>query len=83
MMEALGWIGGSLLAVCGIPQAIQAMKDGHANGLNWGFIGMWGMGEIFTLAYVFPKLDWPLLFNYSVNLIFLLPIVFYKLFPRG
>jgi uncharacterized protein with PQ loop repeat len=82
-MDALGWIGGTMLAICGIPQAIQCAKDGHANGLNWGFIGLWGGGEILTLLYVFPKLDWPLLFNYTVNLLFLSPIVFYKLFPRG
>ena len=83
MIDALGWLGGGMLAVCGIPQAIQCIRDKHARGLNWGFVGLWGMGEILTLAYVFPKLDWPLIVNYSINLAFLAPIVYYKIFPKG
>lgn len=78
----IGWIGSFLLAVCSIPQAWKCFKTKHAEGLSWPFIQMWFWGEIFAFAYVWPKHDWPLLFNYSVNIIGLLVIIFYMLFPK-
>lgn len=44
---------------------------------------MWGFGEVLTLAYVFPKMELPLIFNYSANIVFLLVIGYYKVFPRS
>lgn len=82
-MELIGWIGSILLAFCGLPQAYHCIKTGNANGLNWGFIAMWLGGELFTIAYVIPKMDWPLIFNYSANIVFIGIMVRYKLFPRN
>lgn len=81
-MEIIGWIGSALFAICGFPQMIQSIRDKHSDGLNWAFLGSWFTGEILTLMYVIPKLDWPLLFNYTFNLICLLPILYYKAFPK-
>lgn len=81
-MEMIGWIGSFLFAACGLPQAWECWKNGHARGLAWGFLGMWLGGEILTLIYILPKLDWPLVFNYTVNLAFLGVMLRYKLFPR-
>lgn len=81
-METIGWIGSALFAMCGVPQAIQCYRAGHARGLAWGFLGMWFFGEILTLAYILPKLDWPLIFNYTFNLALLLVIIRYKLLPK-
>jgi len=81
-METVGWLGSILFALCGLPQAIQSWRDGHSRGLAWGFIGAWLGGELLTIAYVWPKADWPLLFNYFVNLIFLFVMLRYKLFER-
>jgi len=78
-METIGWIGSILFALCGFPQALQSYKDKHSNGLNWPFILMWLFGEILTLIYIWPKSDYPLIFNYSLNLIFLLVIIYYKI----
>lgn len=66
MLDNIGWIGSILLAFCGLPQAIESYKTKSSEGLTWGFISMWFIGEIFTIIYVFPKMDLPLLFNYSV-----------------
>ena len=77
-METIGWIGSILFALCGFPQALQSYKDKHSNGLNWPFILMWLFGEILTLIYIWPKSDYPLIFNYSLNLMFLLVIIYYK-----
>jgi uncharacterized protein with PQ loop repeat len=81
-METIGWIGSILFGVCGLPQAIQCAKDGHSRGLNWFFLLAWLFGEIFTLAYVWPKADYPLLANYLVNLVFLAIMLRYKIKER-
>lgn len=80
-MEIFGWIGSALFAVCGLPQALQSYKDKHSNGLNWFFLLAWFFGELFTLAYIYPKADYPLIANYLINLIFLAVILWYKIFP--
>lgn len=82
MLEIVGWIGSFLFAICGLPQAMQSVKDGHSRGMNWGFITAWLGGEILTIAYVLPKMDLPLLANYISNLIFLLVILRYKIWER-
>lgn len=81
-MEAIGWLGSILFAICGLPQAIQSIKDGHSRGLNWFFLLAWFGGEVLTIAYVWPKADWPLLFNYLTNLVFLLIMLRYKVKER-
>jgi uncharacterized protein with PQ loop repeat len=81
-MEYIGWIGSILLAFCGLPQAIESYKTKNSDGLTWGFLGMWGMGEIFTIIYILPKWHWPLIFNYTANIIFIAIILYYKLKPK-
>ena len=80
--EFFGWIGSALFAICGLPQALQSIKDGHSRGLNWFFILAWLGGEIFTIIYVWPKMDIPLLANYLINLIFLGIMLKYKIWER-
>ena len=81
-MEIIGWIGGILLAFCGLPQAIESYKTKSSAGLTWSFLIMWGVGEIFTVIYIIPKWHWPLIFNYTANIIFISIIVYYKIKPR-
>lgn len=81
-METIGWIGSILFAVCGLPQAVQSIREGHSRGLNWPFLLCWLWGEIFTLIYIWPKSDWPLIFNYTLNLLFLVIIIWFKIYPR-
>jgi uncharacterized protein with PQ loop repeat len=81
-MEYIGWIGSILLAFCGLPQAIESYKTKNSDGLTWGFLGMWGMGEIFTIIYIIPKWHWPLIFNYTANIIFIAIILYYKIKPK-
>lgn len=80
-MEIIGWIGSVLLAFCGLPQAIESYKTKSSAGLTWGFLLMWFVGEIFTVIYIIPKWHWPLLFNYTANIIFLSIILYYKIKP--
>lgn len=81
IFEILGWLGSICLAICGIPQAWQSYKEKHSEGISWGFILLWTFGEIFALAYVYDKLDLPLLLNYATNILILAVILYYKLKP--
>jgi len=81
-METIGYIGSIMLAVCGLPQAIESYKTKSSEGLTWGFIVLWLFGELFTFAYILPKMDLPLLINYSANIILLTIIVYFKIFPK-
>lgn len=81
-MEIFGWIGSILFAVCGLPQALQSYRDGNSDGLNWFFLLAWFFGEIFTMVYILPKGDIPLISNYVINICFLVVILRYKMVPR-
>jgi uncharacterized protein with PQ loop repeat len=83
IFEILGWLGSICLAICGIPQAWQSIKDKHSHGISWGFVLLWAFGEIFALAYVYDKLDLPLLLNYATNILILGVILFYKINPKN
>lgn len=81
-MELIGYIGSIMLAICGLPQAIESFKTKSSDGLTWGFLALWFFGEILTFIYVLPKMDLPLLINYSANIIFLAIIIYYKINPK-
>lgn len=81
-METIGWLGSILLAFCGLPQAIESYKTKSSEGLTWGFISMWFIGEILTIIYILPQMVLPLIFNYTANIIFLSVIIYFKLFPK-
>ena len=80
VLEGLGWTGGILLAFCGLPEAIKTMTTGTCV-LSWGLLLMWFFGEIFVLIPVWIKIkkNW-LLVNYIANIIFVMIMIYYKLF---
>jgi MtN3 and saliva related transmembrane protein len=81
-MEIIGWLGSILLAFCGLPQAIESYKTKSSEGLTWGFLFMWFVGEILTIIYILPQMVLPLIFNYTANIIFLSIIIYYKINPK-
>ena len=78
----LGWLGSICLAICGIPQAIMSFQDKHSDGISWSFLILWTVGELFTLLYVFEKVDIPMLLNYGTNILILGVILYYKANPK-
>jgi len=83
MLEIVGWLGSFLFAFCGVPQAWHSWKNKNSDGLSWSFLLMWFFGEVFTIIYVFPKSDvLPLLANYTFNLMLLLVIIYYRIWPK-
>lgn len=81
MNEFIGWIGAILLACCGIPEVIYGIKTGSVS-LTWGFLLMWGFGEIFALIYTSIKSRkvklLPLIFNYGLNIVCISILVWLK-----
>lgn len=78
-MKLIGWLGGILLGISVIPQSIQTYRTKDAKSFNSGMLWMWLVGEICTMIYVFPTLNWPLILNYSINFTGLSVIIYYKL----
>lgn len=79
-MTFVGWLGSFLLAVCGLPQAIESYRTKSSKGITWSFLLMWLFGEILTLTFLIPKTGvLPLLFNYSANILFISVIIYYKI----
>ena len=82
LFEMMGWLGSIALAICGLPQALQSFKEKNSNGISWGFVLLWAFGELFALAYVYNRLDLPLLLNYATNILIVGIILYYKIYPK-
>ncbi len=84
-MEAIGYTGAILLAVCALPQMIMSIVTGHARGLSHLFLLSWYIGEILMLIFCIKTIGThgPLYYNYLANTIMLSVIVRYKYFPRN
>lgn len=81
LIQILGWLGSICLAVCAIPQAWMSYKEKHSEGISFAYLLLWAFGEVFALAYVYDKLDLPLLLNYATNILVLGIILYYKVKP--
>jgi len=78
----LGWLGSTLLALCGIPQALACYKQGHSNGISWTMLIMWHSGILCMMIYILPTRDVPLILSYAVSAVTISVMLFYKCFPR-
>lgn len=82
-MQVIGWVGAISFSICGIPQAWLCYKSKNAIGLSGYYLLLWLIGELCTIVYVVPTGNMPLIFNYIFNLLVLIIILRYKLFPRN
>lgn len=83
MIELAGWIGSACFALCGLPMVVKIVKDGHADGLSWMFLALWGLGEVFCSIYALGHQATPLLFNYAFNGACIAVALWYKVNKRG
>lgn len=83
IFEQFGWFGAICFALCTIPQAWLSFRQKHSDGVSWGFLNLWLGGEIGMITYILgTQLDSiQLLTNYFCNLVGLLIIIWFKLFP--
>lgn len=83
MWKVISWIGAFGFAVCAVPQVVETVKKRNADGLSWGFLLLWLLGEVCTFAYVLHDIhSLPLTVNYIINGLSLLILIYYKLRPR-
>lgn len=78
MLEIIGWIGSVCFALCAAPQAYQSFKNKHSNGVNLYMLFLWSVGAVCSLIYIVPDWKWPLIFNYSLNILWLSIIYYYR-----
>ena len=84
MIEALGWTANFIFMISAAPQAYMSWRQGHSRGLSMGMVGLWCTGEFLALIYgVLVELPAPVMFNYCINLVFMLIILRYYFLPRG
>lgn len=71
------------LITAAIPQAIKAYREGHSNGIAGPFIVLLLIGfSLMSLYLWLTKPIWPVLINYLFNIVMMLIIGRYKVFPR-
>lgn len=85
-LQTIGWIGAFFFSICALPQVWLVFKTKNTDGMSWGFLITWFLGEVFTIVYVTlygivnMDIPWPLLANYAFNLIQLIYLIGYKIF---
>lgn len=77
-MDTIAFLGNFLLALCGLPLAIDAIRTKDPK-VPTSFLVVWGLGEILTLIYVLYLMDIYLIMNYMTNLTFIGIVVYYKI----
>lgn len=85
MWDILGYIASFCFIVCGFPQLILCVKQGHGDGISHGFMWLWLLGELALVFYTSLGLGWniPLFLNASLCSIICLIIMKYMYFPRN
>ncbi len=78
----MGWIGSLLLSIFCLAKAWFLFKEKSSDGISWGFLFLWGFGELFGISYVVDKADAPLIMNYATNILIIGVILYYKINPR-
>ena len=84
MGDILGWIGATCFALCGVPQAIKAYREGHCRGLSVWFLMFWMLGEVFYISGTLLKFGWVgwMMFNYLFSVLCLSIIIYFKVKSR-
>ena len=67
-IEACGFIGGIMLSICSIPEAIKSLKEKRCQ-IGWGMLLLWLGGEIGLLIYEVKTMALPRLINYFLNIL--------------
>ena len=81
VIETFGFVGGIMLSICSIPEAIKSYKEKVCH-IGWGMLLLWLGGEIGLLVYEVKTMALPRLINYFLNLLCILVLIFYKRYPK-
>jgi uncharacterized protein with PQ loop repeat len=80
----IGLAAGTLLAGCGIPQAIKVVKDGHARGIALNMMLMLISGLFLMGLYIYLQHGFDILIHgeYAISVAVWGISLFYYFFPR-
>lgn len=79
--EVIGYISSFLLAICGSFEALRSIKNKRCDIGNL-MLYTWLLGEIGLTVYNLIAQDLILFINYGFNILFILIMVYYKVFPK-
>ena len=82
MIQLIGYIGSLAYAICGLPQAIMSIKNGHSQGISRGYALLSLVGSILSLIYAIPRQDYVLVLNFATNIIVWSIVLKYSYFER-
>jgi len=84
MIHLLGYLAMFCLMTASIPQVLKSIREGHSKGIAGGYVILLLFGFSLMATYLLlTKPIIPVLINYIANLIMMLVIGYYKLFPRN
>lgn len=55
MIDFLGWLGVVFLSACGLPQLAKTLRTRSVRDLSPLFLGVWLVGEVLYLVYLFAR----------------------------
>lgn len=82
MIQIIGYIGSLAYALCGLPQAVLSIKNGHSQGISRAYALLSLLGSVLSLIYAFPRGDYVLLLNFGINIIVWSIVLKYSYFER-
>lgn len=74
----LGLLAGIFGSIYPIPQAIKAIRNKNSKGFSKWFLLLWFLDKSITLIYVCTLLSTPLIVKYTIGLICVLIITYFK-----
>lgn len=81
-MKPVGWLGNVLLALCSLPLAWQAYRNGNTD-VSLLFLWTWLLGELCAFAYALSLTGGlPIALNCAINIFGTSVVMRYRLRPR-
>lgn len=79
-MDAIGFIGGTITSLGGIPQIYKIISTKQANDISWIMLGSWFIGLSLTAVYAFSINALPVILNSVISLTNTVTIIFLKFY---
>lgn len=83
LIELLGVVALVVLSLAAVPQAIRALREGHAKGLSWSYLLLAFFGFLLMLVYtILSHKGFVLGANYATQLVLFGLMIWRKAYPR-
>ena len=82
MMLIISWIAAIAGSVYPIPQLTRILKQQNAHGISRKFVAIWLIDKICTLILMCHLMNYPMIFKYSIGLICVSVIAWYRFFKK-